>query len=1186
MMPWASAFKLLATFQLVADLQCPTAYVLDVLCMVILFISLLVLALALEAVVAMQGAGPLPEEDRSAWLDDSAINIRSPWQHFKTGFGWSAGFVGCLMTLQTVTLLYVEKSAVPESLVWAIIFFPCLLAVLGPVWLMKLMCQKQLTDMFLTRRVLLLDPPSSTLIKSLLMLALGVYALMVLGSVAAVSCEGLFVVLGALLGPSWTLLKALAMGTEAEDQLKQVEVWKGKLKNLSTELPKLREMSWSDWPQEGELSFASVSFIQSSTAHRPGFFHNIFWHRTAVRQLGASNVGFCVLPSFIAIVGIFLAVSFLQAARFMCSRGQLLDLELATDLHAVTFAQHQSKYAVHMDTSFTQVVMLAMADVTSTRWISLQQPSTARGTASAHEQGLEIRGKSFGSEELQLSQALIPRISRVQAKGLRPSLQAKEYFVRFSPMQTLPSHVTVSKENFTARVAWSTLPGSIMSLPEGVDSFDIHVNLLDFFLGIPADANREPSAMADMLQWTSFQAAPNATESWCQHVCEARPECLRSFFGQGGCYFACHHHDRIQRFLPSLVSGRKLSGQLDGCRRSEVERCKEVVAQEHLLIFKDVPPDWRGANAQLSLSLVLQVGGQRFIANSGTLELRRGLPAPSDAFVLLDDGEAMKTATTIDGFGNVIITASYYDPLKITSLNLSVLPMLPDRAFEVVWTPAQLQTDAPALKLLQQGGRCKESAMVYHRYALCGAQGDLQDVPSTVGVSPWTGQLEAPLQFVVALRSKDLQVWPEAPVQTVQLKFDGVDSPAAWAAQHGCKVLDHPLANRSIVASADATCKLLAECPEQLCPLVDEQGLGGSSDIGDYSLGQPVERAPLLSQNAIAHVMICMHGLNACTKTRWPWGYEYGELYLHQHGAKMAVNALLSEVLQAGTRGLEFLQHMIMTSLDSENSYFWILSDLARAIWELPSLTAQLVKTVASLDHRMPKQLLEALARSSSSAVMHVNGTERDLLRAAFADVHELRVALEEVTKMRQVVTALDLANNVTVLTVGCAACPRENRQPLPAHWTHLVQHIPRLRVLRLEHFVLRLPALEQLVEALGSAHSLDTFWPEQLELGQHANKLGQALARLPEPKRLMALGLRANGLGTEAYWLPQLLPNFTSVGLLNIRDNGLGDAIGQELIESIKALPELWRVLVGGNRFRERTMKRMSEACGCEVAE
>lgn len=74
----------------------------------------------------------------------------------------------------------------------------------------------------------------------------------------------------------------------------------------------------------------------------------------------------------------------------------------------------------------------------------------------------------------------------------------------------------------------------------------------------------------------------------------------------------------------------------------------------------------------------------RFQSESGSLNLHQGLPVPSDAFAQLlafeDLGaKLIETETYVDDLGNVIVEIQKYDPLAIKSMELSLLPMLPDR---------------------------------------------------------------------------------------------------------------------------------------------------------------------------------------------------------------------------------------------------------------------------------------------------------------------------------------------------------------------------------------------------------------------------------------------------------------------------------------------------------------------------
>ena len=78
-------------------------------------------------------------------------------------------------------------------------------------------------------------------------------------------------------------------------------------------------------------------------------------------------------------------------------------------------------------------------------------------------------------EEIQLSRALLPRVAAVNVQGLRLSLPPTRHEVRFSPLKTLPVRVEISSGNFSAHLAWSTLPGSIISVPPGAGCRDVDV---------------------------------------------------------------------------------------------------------------------------------------------------------------------------------------------------------------------------------------------------------------------------------------------------------------------------------------------------------------------------------------------------------------------------------------------------------------------------------------------------------------------------------------------------------------------------------------------------------------------------------------------------------------------------------------------------------------------------------------
>ncbi|CAK9064104.1 unnamed protein product [Durusdinium trenchii] len=929
--------------QLNLERRCPEPSILDGLCSTLLFLLLLIGALTLEALLALRhefsgasrrsGAPDGEEAAAFEWPED-AVKVQSPSQNFFTGLGWSGGFVGCLVTLQTVTLSYVEKTDVPEQVDWAIMFFPCFLAVLGSYRLMKLLCKKQLTHFCLKRGVLLLDPAPSTRIDVMLLALLGLYGLLVLGCSFA-NPQAMVVV--ALLGPFWTLLKALRTASDLEEQLKEVEV---KSKLWRTDLPQVTVLSWSSLLRSfraGDGNITKAHIVPSDDGmpedHFEDFsFRDLAWHRAAIWHQEGSSMGFWVLPSWAALVAAFLAMSLLQGTLYACSRGQLKDLQLVTDLHSLTFKPYQQRYVVHMDTSFTQVALLATGKISATRWISLQQPASPGPSRAPIRKLLE--DESFASEEIQLSQALIPRVSTVQIQGLRPWLEPSEVHVRFSPLRTLPFWVEVKGADFHALVPWSTIPGSIISLPPGVAEIDLTVTLVDFYLGLPIRES-DSSAHSSSL-WTVFEAKEHTNNETCHSRCNDHPQCLTSFLGVGGCYFAYNNQSfpgdgPIQGLTPSTL--RRLAGRLDGCIAKTPTNgnggagpCGHCQAEHHVLQFRRVHPDWQGRSARLSLALELDVGEQHFDAESGTLELHQGRPAASDAVVLLR-GEAAANATlpaveatlscevSVDSEGNVLATVGQYDPFNYSSLHLLVMPVVLDQAFFAEWEDhaAVLTPSEVAMYKFSQAKRCAKSNFLQRRYAVCSsASAPLKDRPIRVALSPWTG-LEEPVTFSISLRaeppskrserSERSSLWPPARPQELKVSFKGVDGPAAWAAQrYGCALLQMPnVANESVAASADALCTL-KDCPGT-CKLL-KKGLGhGFSWIS--GVGMKSNR-PLLSPEAIVQAMVCFQG-SQCQVPGWE--YSPPDLRLKFTGARLTPGTLVRRLgAFLDDTGVEFLE--------------------------------------------------------------------------------------------------------------------------------------------------------------------------------------------------------------------------------------------------------------------------------------
>jgi len=103
-----------------------------------------------------------------------------------------------------------------------------------------------------------------------------------------------------------------------------------------------------------------------------------------------SRSGYLVLPSFLGMTCVFLGISMVQAANYACSQGQLSSLELASSLHTLDFKPWQRKYQVHIDTSFKQVALAALADVRLTKWISIEQPAAPSGDDGNEQHLIEL----------------------------------------------------------------------------------------------------------------------------------------------------------------------------------------------------------------------------------------------------------------------------------------------------------------------------------------------------------------------------------------------------------------------------------------------------------------------------------------------------------------------------------------------------------------------------------------------------------------------------------------------------------------------------------------------------------------------------------------------------------------------------------------------------------------------------
>ena len=151
-----------------------------------------------------------------------------------------------------------------------------------------------------------------------------------------------------------------------------------------------------------------------------------------------------------------------------------------------------------------------------------------------------------------------------------------------------------------------------------MDSLELRVELVDFFLGLPVSAKNRPSAEVPL--WTTFEDVRNASEDACAARCRGSLNCLAAFLGRDGCFQALNNHmdheeaERKSRVMlaPRAAGNRALSGELRGCQGPSAGyegfcALAQVEGQQgQQLHFRDVRPDWHGLSAQLTLAVVLE----------------------------------------------------------------------------------------------------------------------------------------------------------------------------------------------------------------------------------------------------------------------------------------------------------------------------------------------------------------------------------------------------------------------------------------------------------------------------------------------------------------------------------------------------------------------------------------------------
>ncbi|CAE7338628.1 unnamed protein product [Symbiodinium sp. CCMP2592] len=1219
-LPFAASRSILQ-LQAKAESNCPTAWITDVVAVGLLLLTFVPMLACLEALLASRSHVSSAKPTTSPSSD--VFSFKTPLANFGTGLGWVAGFAGSLLALQSSVLLVAGKgqgAEASEAGIWLLIAWPSILVALGAYRLLDLLARKQLEHCCLQHGMLLVQPSPSRFFDLLVLCGLAGYALGALLYVGFVSWQATAVVLTALAGPAFTGAKVFLNMMELEAELETVRA-KSQQFGEGRE-GEVRRVPWSSaftaWRQGALLPEAQAGSEGGAGDGRFRLAWDFGWQRRAVCQLTGSKSGYMIVPALVAIICGFAGVSVLQAVAYGCSKGQLARLELASSLHTIGFQPYQQHFDVYMDTSFKQVAITAFADAPRTRWISVTQPKTVEGCPSAEPAVKENIEEDNGAlvADLQLSRALIPRTTSIRVQGLRPNIAATEYLVHFAPFKTLPRLLRLSGANFSTTVAFSALPGSVISIPEGTASLELEVELTDFFLGLPVEPHRGPEK-GEVALWTVMQELPEINESACKAQCRQNPECLDSFLGQRACFLAYNRHreagkvsSRRRLREPQPAGARRLSGLLTGCTIPssrmvpDVQRqegnCAEVAEEGRRLHFKDVRPDWQSHLGRLELGVVLEVGEQRFQTETQVVALREGLPVPASAFVdLLAESHGgilpnttrgrIETNASVDSAGDVIVEIDEFDPAEVSSLQLFVLPTLLDTAFNVSWEAELVLASTSEHSRLKEGRLCRESGWLRHRYALCGQHGLLSDLPASLPVSPWTGQFEEEPRFKVSPRAGHLSpgLWPAPRSHEVRLVFAGADSPAAWGAKkHGCDAVKS--SQRGILASADAVCHLFSlDCGSDFCILVDNEALAGATV---WSNGRHIHIEPLLAPSSVVRVGVCARRLGACSSfsnwTSWTFDAVTRTLMLAKHGASVPVSVLVAQVAKLGDQGLVFLEHVygaVMVSDKFETRVEDAFQEaLSAATWTLDPVPPSLLLAVARLNKTtMPSLLLQSLVKSPNlHSFGEMDRKELAKLQEAFVSVKVFQVELSDPVQFGQLGSALDLASDVEELHISCARCPGASREPPKEPWTRFAARFGRLKHLTgvgLYHLRLGDSSGAPLREAFRRSSELRKIDSVVLELSPSA---AQALATgLAAVSKLERFYYHWAPPEDSAELLKALQTHPLPRGLKNLwfANNRVGPEKGAPLSQILARLPGLQHLKILGNDLGDEVGRELA---------
>ena len=674
-------------------------------------------------------------------------------------------FVAAIISIQTLAVAKVVTSNTPEELVWLLIGLAFALSVFGVYRIFQVLCKVQLLQASLARRVWIQQPPMSSWYDAALLVGVALYTSLVVclimssavSNAAAVGAGML--VISAMMSPIMSLLKVMQSTVQMEMESKQLKMQPRDLAEKRTTAKQPQGSitvegwtfsSWSDLVRAGRSGqvlgppFSETEELGRSEGEL-SFLGDLTWQRAAVRRLAGSYAGFLVLPSFVAAIALAVGATGVHMSMYSCSLGELAGLQLAGMRHALAFMPSQDRYTLALDASFRQVVLQANGTDYLARDIRIH-PGQERGSSCS------------ASALVELHNMTIPRIAEVEVFGLRPSLPGTIYSVRFAPKQMLPQKLLIAdaQGSILHCFAFSALPGSQLSIPMDVSKLRVAFLFADYTVGIPLE-HGQGARNGFELTWTEF--AP-ATNSSCKSRCLGSPHCLHAFRGHVGCFFAHHdyelHEQRCE--IPDkdrLQSHGPFAASLHGCTSSEHgSACGPPVSvQQHLAQFGLVEPGWRGeVMANLEFRLVMQASWQDLPIVRQDIALRRGRPQAIDVLVSLTAITRKNDRVEIPAFGRVGETGdislqiSEYNVTNMSSLELVIVPILPDRNFQVRFLQQEAGSVNHDPELLPHFRQCTESEILLQRYQACQKDGGSGDWNATFlrrTISPVFGDAEA-----------------------------------------------------------------------------------------------------------------------------------------------------------------------------------------------------------------------------------------------------------------------------------------------------------------------------------------------------------------------------------------------------------------------------------------------------------